>query len=51
MNKKICLIHTGGTIGMKLTSRGYAPVEGFLREAIATIGDMKIGRASCRERV
>ncbi len=42
MNRKsVLIINTGGTIGMKKTERGYAPVEGFLREAIATIGDMQ----------
>ena len=39
--KKVLIINTGGTIGMKNTEKGYAPVEGFLAEAISTIGDMK----------
>lgn len=40
MNKKVLIIYTGGTIGMKKTDKGYAPVSGFLGEAIASIGDM-----------
>ena len=39
--KRILIINSGGTIGMKKTSKGYAPVKGFLAEAIADIGDMK----------
>lgn len=39
--KRILIINTGGTIGMKRTDKGYAPVPGFLSEAIASIGDMK----------
>ena len=41
MNKRVLIIYTGGTIGMKKTEKGYAPVSGFLGEAIASIGDMK----------
>lgn len=41
MKKNILIIYTGGTIGMKKTEKGYAPVSGFLEEAIASIGDMK----------
>ena len=41
MKKNILIIYTGGTIGMKKTDKGYAPVSGFLEEAIASIGDMK----------
>lgn len=40
MKKKILIIYTGGTIGMKKTDKGYAPVSGFLGEAISSIGDM-----------
>ena len=39
--KKILIINSGGTIGMKKTSKGYAPVKGYLAEAISDIGDMK----------
>ena len=41
MNKKVLIIYTGGTIGMKKTGKGYAPVSGFLDEAISSIGDMR----------
>lgn len=41
MKKKVLIIYTGGTIGMKKTDKGYAPVAGFLGEAISSIGDMK----------
>lgn len=40
MNKKVLIIYTGGTIGMKKTEKGYAPVSGFLGEAISAIPDM-----------
>ena len=39
-NKKVLIINTGGTIGMKKTDRGYTPVEGFLSSAIESISDM-----------
>ncbi|MBQ8302143.1 MAG: asparaginase [Clostridia bacterium] len=41
MNKRVLIIYTGGTIGMKKTDKGYAPVSGFLSEAISSISDMK----------
>lgn len=41
MKKKILIIYTGGTIGMKKTDKGYAPVSGFLGQAISAIEDMK----------
>ncbi len=41
MNKKVLIIYTGGTIGMKKTSKGYAPVSGFLGQAISAIPDMQ----------
>ena len=41
MKKKVLIIYTGGTIGMKKTEKGYAPVSGFLNEAISSISDMK----------
>jgi L-asparaginase len=37
MRKKILLIHTGGTIGMKKTPNGYAPEAGFLKEILKEI--------------
>ena len=39
--KKVLIINTGGTIGMKRTENGYAPAAGYLAEAISAIGDMK----------
>lgn len=41
MKKRVLIIYTGGTIGMKRTDKGYAPVSGFLDQAIAAIEDMK----------
>ena len=40
MQKKILIIYTGGTIGMKKTHNGYTPVAGFIEEALSTISDM-----------
>ena len=40
MKKKVLIIYTGGTIGMKKTEKGYAPVAGFLGQAISAIDDM-----------
>ena len=40
MKKKVLIIYTGGTIGMKRTDKGYAPSR-FLGEAIAAIPDMQ----------
>ena len=41
MKKRVLIIYTGGTIGMKKTDRGYAPVGGFLGQAISAMEDMK----------
>lgn len=41
MKKKICIIYTGGTIGMTPTEKGYAPKKGYFRQAISSIGDLK----------
>jgi len=40
MAKKVCLIHTGGTIGMAGTEHGYAPRRGFLQSALAGIQEL-----------
>lgn len=40
MKKKVLLIYTGGTIGMKKTDRGYMPAPGFLADELETIGDL-----------
>ena len=41
-NKKICLIHTGGTIGMTRSEKGYVPKEGFLETMLDKIPDLKV---------
>ena len=41
MKKRVLIIYTGGTIGMKKTDKGYAPVPGFLGEEISDLADMK----------
>lgn len=41
MNKKVLIIYTGGTIGMKRTEGGYAPTKGYLSEAISEIADLR----------
>ena len=38
--KKVLVIYTGGTIGMKKTINGYTPAAGFIGEALAAIPDM-----------
>ena len=40
MNKKILIIYTGGTIGMKRSEGGYVPTRGYLAEAIEGISDL-----------
>lgn len=39
--KDVLIIHTGGTIGMCSTPRGYKPKEGYLAEALSTLADMQ----------
>lgn len=39
-NKKVCLINTGGTIGMNKTEFGYAPVGGYMEESLRTINEL-----------
>ena len=38
--KKLLIIYTGGTIGMKNTENGYIPAKNFLSGALAEIGDL-----------
>lgn len=38
--KKVLIIHTGGTIGMKKTENGYKPVPGYLSEELKNIPDL-----------
>lgn len=40
MKKKICILYTGGTIGMVPTDNGYAPKKGFFQDAVAAIPDL-----------
>ena len=35
--RKVLIIYTGGTIGMKLTESGYAPVAGWLESQLQSI--------------
>lgn len=39
-NKKVLIIYTGGTIGMRNTEKGYVPAPGFLSEVLRSIPDM-----------
>ena len=39
-NKKICIIYTGGTIGMIRTANGFAPANGVLRKELSEIRDL-----------
>ena len=39
-NKKVLIIYTGGTIGMKKSANGYTPAVGFIDEALQSIPDM-----------
>lgn len=40
MRKKVCLIHTGGTIGMARTEYGYAPKKGFIQSILSGIYEL-----------
>lgn len=40
MRKKVCLIHTGGTIGMARTEHGYAPKKGFMQSILSGIYEL-----------
>ena len=44
-NKRVLIIHTGGTIGMKKTKNGYTPVPGYLAEKLKTIPDLNASDA------
>lgn len=39
--KKVLIVYTGGTIGMKKTDHGYSPADGFLAEALGAIPDLR----------
>lgn len=38
---KVCIIYTGGTIGMSRTENGFAPIRGVLNEQIKGMRDME----------
>lgn len=38
--RKVLIIHTGGTIGMKKTEKGYTPVAGYLASELKNIPDL-----------
>ncbi|MDD3169232.1 MAG: asparaginase [Eubacteriales bacterium] len=40
MRKKVCLIHTGGTIGMARTKYGYAPKKGFMQTILTGMNEL-----------
>ncbi len=40
MKKQVYIAYTGGTIGMRKTSQGYAPASGYLQEHIAGMPEM-----------
>lgn len=41
-NKKVLIIYTGGTIGMKKTDQGYRPAPRFLDEELHSIPDLSL---------
>jgi L-asparaginase len=41
MRRKVCLINTGGTIGMARTEHGYAPKKGFIRSILLQMNELK----------
>jgi L-asparaginase len=41
MDKHIYIAYTGGTIGMKMTPEGYAPVPGYLQELMSQMHEFK----------
>ncbi len=42
--KKVCIIYTGGTIGMTKTEKGYAPCPGFLEKKLGEMEDLHSDR-------
>lgn len=42
LNKKICLIHAGGTIGMTRSELGYVPKAGYLKQRLEAITDLYV---------
>lgn len=44
MRKRVYVAYTGGTIGMRKTSRGYAPAPGYLGERLAAMPELRDAR-------
>lgn len=42
-DKKICMIYTGGTIGMVATETGYAPKAGYLKRLLGEMPELQSG--------
>lgn len=42
MRKRVCMIYTGGTIGMARSEHGYTPREGFIRSALSRISELDL---------
>jgi L-asparaginase/Glu-tRNA(Gln) amidotransferase subunit D len=40
MKKKICILYTGGTIGMVATEYGYAPKKNYISDVLSQIPDL-----------
>lgn len=43
MKKKVCIIYTGGTIGMVDTGNGYAPKSEYLKNVLESIPELHGG--------
>lgn len=41
MRKRICIIYTGGTIGMEETPYGYAPAPGYMEKTLNSMQELK----------
>ena len=41
MDKKVCILYTGGTIGMVPTDRGYAPKKGYFQSLLDEIVQLR----------
>lgn len=39
--KRICILYTGGTIGMVPTEKGYAPKKGYFEDQLRSIDDLQ----------
>ncbi|MBN2147889.1 MAG: asparaginase [Anaerolineales bacterium] len=40
-SERVCILYTGGTIGMQKTANGYAPAAGYLHQLMAEQSDFK----------